>query len=133
MGNTSLRKQQKALEDRSHELANRMRNRREGLQVQQSADLLENLQLAADRDFQVGSLHREIEELAAVQKALDRVKGGSYSLCAECEEPISPLRLQALPWALRCVTCQEAHERAHPNHSSPEPDVLLGGLEANVA
>ena len=32
-------------------------------------------------------------------------------MCVDCEEPIAAKRLQAVPWAERCVNCQEAHER----------------------
>ena len=49
------------------------------------------------------SLLREVEE------ALLRVKEGTYGICQECEEPISAKRLQALPWAKFCVSCQEIH------------------------
>jgi len=49
------------------------------------------------------SLLREVEE------ALMRVKEGTYGICQECEEPISAKRLQALPWAKFCVSCQEMH------------------------
>jgi DnaK suppressor protein len=42
-----------------------------------------------------------------VEEALVRVKEGTYGICQECEEPISPKRLQALPWAKFCVRCQE--------------------------
>src|SRR5262245_34239950 len=49
------------------------------------------------------SLLREVEE------ALMRVKEGTYGICQECEEPISAKRLQALPWAKFCVSCQELH------------------------
>jgi DnaK suppressor protein len=45
--------------------------------------------------------------LREVEEALTRVKEGTYGICAECEEPISPKRLQALPWAKFCVRCQE--------------------------
>ena len=45
--------------------------------------------------------------LREVEEALARVKEGTYGICAECEEPISPKRLQALPWAKFCVRCQE--------------------------
>src|SRR5580658_3132899 len=45
--------------------------------------------------------------LREVEEALARVKDGTYGICAECEEPISPKRLQALPWAKFCVRCQE--------------------------
>ena len=49
------------------------------------------------------SLLREVEE------ALMRVKEGTFGICQECDEPISPKRLQALPWAKFCVRCQEIH------------------------
>ena len=45
--------------------------------------------------------------LREVEEALVRVKDGSYGICQECDEPISPKRLQALPWAKFCVRCQE--------------------------
>ena len=45
--------------------------------------------------------------LREVEEALVRVKEGTYGICQECEEPISPKRLQALPWAKFCVRCQE--------------------------
>ena len=31
-----------------------------------------------------------------------------YGVCLECEEPISTKRLNAVPWARYCVTCQES-------------------------
>ena len=49
--------------------------------------------------------------LRSVTAALLRIKDGSYGLCLNCEELISPKRLQALPWAAYCVPCQEAVDR----------------------
>jgi DnaK suppressor protein len=45
--------------------------------------------------------------LREVEEAMVRVREGSYGICQECEEPILPKRLQALPWAKFCVRCQE--------------------------
>jgi len=45
--------------------------------------------------------------LREVEEAMARVRDGSYGICQECEEPILPKRLQALPWAKFCVRCQE--------------------------
>lgn len=45
--------------------------------------------------------------LREVEEAMARVREGSYGICQECEEPILPKRLQALPWAKFCVRCQE--------------------------
>src|SRR6266545_3726643 len=50
----------------------------------------------------------EMKLLREVQDALRRVEQGSYGVCHECEEPISAKRLDAIPWAKYCITCQEA-------------------------
>jgi DnaK suppressor protein len=45
--------------------------------------------------------------LREIQESLLRMSNGSYGLCLECEEQISQKRLEAIPWARHCVTCQE--------------------------
>lgn len=45
--------------------------------------------------------------LREVQEALSRLEDNSYGHCLECEEPISLKRLEAIPWARYCITCQE--------------------------
>lgn len=42
-----------------------------------------------------------------VQEALERIEDGTYMHCAGCAQPIPPKRLQAVPWAKYCITCQE--------------------------
>jgi DnaK suppressor protein len=49
----------------------------------------------------------DMKLLREVSDALVRIEHGTYGVCAECEEPISAKRLDALPWARYCVTCQE--------------------------
>jgi DnaK suppressor protein len=49
----------------------------------------------------------DIKLLREVQDALHRIEQGTYGVCYECEEPISAKRLDAVPWAKYCVTCQE--------------------------
>lgn len=49
----------------------------------------------------------DMKLLREVQDALHRIEAGTYGVCHECEEPISVKRLDAVPWALYCVTCQE--------------------------
>jgi DnaK suppressor protein len=46
--------------------------------------------------------------LREIDEALARMNDRSYGTCQECGEPISMKRLDALPWALYCVSCQEA-------------------------
>src|SRR4051812_20747423 len=49
----------------------------------------------------------EMKLLREVSDALRRIDHDSYGICLECEEPISPKRLDAVPWARYCVTCQD--------------------------
>jgi DnaK suppressor protein len=42
--------------------------------------------------------------------ALRRVDEGTYGICQECEEPINPRRLAAVPWASLCLRCQEVRD-----------------------
>ena len=45
--------------------------------------------------------------LREIGDALHRIETDHYGICPECEEPISPKRLDAVPWARYCVACQE--------------------------
>ncbi|PYN44388.1 MAG: hypothetical protein DMD95_11015 [Candidatus Rokuibacteriota bacterium] len=58
----------------------------------------------ATRELLVGRVNR-------LSAALDRLNDGEYGTCVECEEPISPARLQALPEVQTCVQCQDRLER----------------------
>jgi DnaK suppressor protein len=49
----------------------------------------------------------DMKLLREVQDALHRIEQGAYGICNECEEPISGKRLDAVPWARYCVSCQE--------------------------
>jgi DnaK suppressor protein len=52
------------------------------------------------------------ELLAQVDAALQRLDQGTYGICARCDQEISTARLEALPSATLCITCQSAVERA---------------------
>jgi DnaK suppressor protein len=56
--------------------------------------------------------HFDSMQLKMVDAALDRMDGGDYGLCADCGDPISGKRLEAIPWAVRCVSCQERRSPA---------------------
>jgi DnaK suppressor protein len=49
----------------------------------------------------------DMKLLREISDALLRIGQGSYGVCMECDEPISQKRLDAVPWARYCVTCQE--------------------------
>ncbi len=45
-----------------------------------------------------------------VEDAWHRLSEGGYGRCVDCDARIPPARLRALPFALRCLACQERHE-----------------------
>jgi RNA polymerase-binding protein DksA len=49
--------------------------------------------------------------LRQVQAALARLDNGTYGVCERCGKPIEPRRLEALPYATLCRSCQEESER----------------------
>ena len=71
------------------------------------ADLASDATALEDNFVQIETLG---DEARRVKAALARLDADSYGLCAECGEPISPERLQALPYAELCITCQKAQE-----------------------
>jgi RNA polymerase-binding protein DksA len=63
-------------------------------------------------DLNVAEINRDVGEMRAIQRALERLKGGSYGACAACGEPIGRDRLRALPHATLCIECQKRNEQA---------------------
>jgi RNA polymerase-binding protein DksA len=54
---------------------------------------------------------RADQQLELVTEALARLDGGTFGTCVRCGRPISPDRLEALPWAARCIDCQRLAAR----------------------
>ena len=72
-------------------------------------DQMQSMKLREEHAARLGQLSRT---LAQVDRSLHALSEGSYGLCVECEEPISPKRLEIIPWASYCVRCQERLERS---------------------
>jgi RNA polymerase-binding transcription factor DksA len=58
-----------------------------------------------DQEFTLGLIENEQSTLELVNEALRRMAEGKFGLCAECAEPISKPRLQAIPYAKHCIQC----------------------------
>ena len=65
-----------------------------------------------NQEFNYSLSEKERAELAAIDEALGRIEDGSYGDCEECGEKIGEVRLKAIPWAPRCISCQEEKEAA---------------------
>jgi DnaK suppressor protein len=53
----------------------------------------------------------ESKELAQVERALKRLKQGTYGRCEACSSKILIARLNALPYSTLCIKCQREMER----------------------
>ena len=107
---TELGGVQEILERKEAELDRELR-KRDGIAIEKSADQMDEIQYATERELAMRNVDRESHLLRQVKAALARVHDGSFGACAECESAISPRRLVALPWALLCIQCQEAADR----------------------
>jgi len=106
MTKTEVNRFQKILEMRVVELGNSTR-RRDAIAIEKSAEELEQMLRAVERELAVRTLESETVKLRETQAALRRIEDGTFGICQECEEEISPRRLAALPWAALCIRCQE--------------------------
>jgi DnaK suppressor protein len=54
------------------------------------------------------TIRTELEERALlVEAAQARIEDGTYGTCQRCDQPIPEARLEALPFAMYCIECQE--------------------------
>jgi DnaK suppressor protein len=97
---------QEILKAKQAELAGGLRNR-DGIAIEKSADQMDEIQYATERDLAIRNVDRESTLLRQVKAALLRIQDGSFGVCLDCETAISPKRLIAVPWAPRCIQCQQ--------------------------
>jgi phage/conjugal plasmid C-4 type zinc finger TraR family protein len=55
----------------------------------------------------VAVLDRRAEVEGQIKEAVQLLNEGRYGRCVACGDPIPTARLHALPFAVRCVACQE--------------------------
>jgi len=108
---------------------------------------------AADQAFDSGSeevssqlAQLESRELSHIERALAKLKQGTYGLCEGCQKKIPVARLNALPFSITCVECQremEEHgtwggpgggdwEKVSESHED-QPEVDLSSIEMDMS
>jgi DnaK suppressor protein len=80
---------------------------REEIAIEKVSDTLDAIQLAGEREVAIRNLDRDSNMLRQIGQSLARIDDGSYGICQRCEDEISLKRIQALPWAVYCISCQE--------------------------
>ena len=71
-------------------------------------------------DSATATLNREIDYtleensehvLSAIEEALSRIEEGTFGTCVRCGRAIAEERLEAIPYATRCIDCKRLEER----------------------
>lgn len=124
MTKSEINKFKKILETKQTELERVVRNR-DAIAIEKSADALDEVQHASERELAIRNLDRESNLLRSVRLALRRIEDGSFGTCLHCEEEISPKRIAAVPWAANCIQCQELADRNKEDGNETFDDELV--------
>jgi DnaK suppressor protein len=100
-----------------HILEKKAEEVRLSMSAQKAAQVVARLDIPSDEGDLSQQHHEEwiflnrnsidMKLLREIADALRRMDRDHYGVCMECEEPISSKRLDAVPWAKYCVSCQE--------------------------
>jgi DnaK suppressor protein len=63
-------------------------------------------------DMALALLQMRMDTLSRIDQALARLDAGAYGTCVDCKSEIAERRLRALPFAVRCQSCEERREQA---------------------
>jgi DnaK suppressor protein len=74
-------------------------------------DIADKATNAYTKEFLYSLSNSDRQMLQMVDEALARMKKGIYGVCVECGEKMIPKRLEAVPWARHCISCQEREEK----------------------
>jgi DnaK suppressor protein len=68
---------------------------------------------SADQELTLSLMGSEKDALEQIDGALKRIEDGSFGHCEECGMKIPEARLEAIPYAARCVQCESQQEEGH--------------------
>jgi len=105
----------KILEDRhsalTHDVHDRIRDARtDSTRSCHVLDEGETSEVDIQDDIEFALIQMKAETLNRIDTALHRLDEGTYGCCFDCGDEIAEARLRALPFAMRCKDCEEAHE-----------------------
>ena len=121
MNTQSLTQQRDALIERREELTRELKHLDEELRdlsIEQDAEGGGAGNHFADDGSSLGEQERSStvggnfkEQLSRIDQALGRIESGTYGICQRCGQEIPVERLEALPYAPYCISCQTHLER----------------------
>jgi DnaK suppressor protein len=100
------------LEERRTELQQKLRAVREEIPGRQDDVVDAEEQSVTDfvQEMDFALMEMKAQTLIRIDEALQRLDQGTYGVCIECEAEIAEARLKAVPFAARCLECQQREE-----------------------
>jgi DnaK suppressor protein len=77
-----------------------------------STHLMDNAALTLEQELDDTLEENSGNVLAEIDAALERIDAGTYGICANCGQEITPERLEALPHATLCIDCKRREGEA---------------------
>lgn len=78
--------------------------------LESARDVGDQALMDLDRELGISLMEMRNRRRQAIDESLNRLRDGTYGMCAECGVEISEKRLQAVPFAKLCVECQSKAE-----------------------
>ena len=100
------------LEERRREIHEKLRSIRESLPAE-AAEVKDAEEQSVDdfvQEVDFALMQMKSKTLAKIDEAIQRLEDGTYGVCSECGGEIGEARLQALPFAGLCRSCQQEEE-----------------------
>jgi RNA polymerase-binding transcription factor DksA len=86
------------------------------------------------RPISLAFLQIKFQTLKQIDDALARLQRGLYGTCVECGDEIPAARLRALPFAVRCLDCEDDREALEKRaHASQRRTAPFQGILDNVS
>lgn len=82
----------------------------DSLKQEAHGDVVDIAFQAYEKQLLIGFSQKEKDKLEMLNAALKRIEAGTYGECIDCKVEISEERLNAIPYALRCVSCMSKFE-----------------------
>ncbi len=101
----NVQKMKKRLERRLAELTKETRDIDAELHEPGDPDFEERAVQIEGEEVLEGLGRVALDEIAQIKSALARIEAGTYGTCVKCGDDIADDRLEAVPYAARCIKC----------------------------
>lgn len=114
LSNSEIQKFRDILNQKQEELSEIVHRKKEEQEFQQ-----EDPEIGDEADIATRSVEKELlfditdtekQTLDGVEAALRKIEKGVFGRCESCQKTIPRLRLEVMPWARYCISCQSKNE-----------------------